>query len=158
MIDLTFYTQSRLRALRRTGACAVYVIGPKEAYPCKIGSAQNVGARLSELQVGNWVKLYAHHILWIDDIYGARCVEQEAHSQLDEFWQSGEWFTRSADEIRKMLGGLAANPRYRARWHEELEAGMSDAEISKKEKIDRIAIWARNRAMGGRSGPFPSFR
>ena len=70
------------------GFCSIYLIGPKEKSPLKIGFGLDPFARLTMLQVGNWVELFIHHNVWVADMKLARRIEGQCHKTLDKLAQS----------------------------------------------------------------------
>lgn len=78
--------------------CHVYVIGPKEAKPVKVGIAVDGFKRLKGIQTGNWHPLFVHKSAWLQDQKTARSLEFFVHRTLQKHHLSGEWFDVSADE------------------------------------------------------------
>jgi len=80
--------------------CMVYLIGPKMGWPTKIGIAEHVSSRLTDLQVSHWSELVIHSA-WLCASSGeARKVEKASHETLngDGKRMRGEWVdVRPAD-------------------------------------------------------------
>jgi hypothetical protein len=85
----------------------VYVIGPIEGFPVKIGMATNPVARLCDLQVSNWEKLYIHDLFVADDKGAAHRFEKLAHKRLSNSRMNGEWFNIFAADASGILEELA---------------------------------------------------
>jgi hypothetical protein len=83
--------------------CHIYVIGPSQKQPCKIGIAVNGYKRLAGIQTGNWAQLFVHKSAWCDSVNDARKVEHFAHLSLRAKHLTGEWFDIDADEALEVI-------------------------------------------------------
>jgi len=77
---------------RQQGRRIVYVLGPENGWPCKIGYAANLLARLHDVQVAHWQKIVVHHCGYCFDKAAALDIEKAAHRLLDANAMRGEWF------------------------------------------------------------------
>ena len=93
-IDLADYTPKKRQHLKEVGAYCIYVIGPIETGPMKIGYAFDVVQRFAHVQTGNWERLFIYHVLWCPGKPIAIRVENEIHAILQQAKRkiSGEWF------------------------------------------------------------------
>lgn len=88
--------------------CCLYVIGPRGG-PLKIGIADNVRSRRTELNIGNPAYLRIHHHEAFDTAEDARRFERELHYHYRDSHIRGEWFALNEDDIpniRRLLGSL----------------------------------------------------
>lgn len=82
---------------------AVYVIGPVQGWPCKVGIAANVQDRLMGIQTGSWEKLYIHEVFWAVSKSEALKIEKLCKRRLQQHCLSGEWFHVWTDDMIKEL-------------------------------------------------------
>jgi hypothetical protein len=90
---------------RTSGYSCVYVIGPTEGAPIKIGCAANPKIRLSQFQAGNWNKLsILFHTLVLDGKLGERVVSR-CHELLDRAGKriDRDWFDVPLDRAKKVI-------------------------------------------------------
>lgn len=115
----------------------LYVIAPDENGPCKIGVTQNVGMRLSAIQIGCWMQLgvFAVRIcfkrtgghltnLWSSMRFGADHVERQTHDALKdcEVHLRGEWFDVTVEEAVQAIQKAASQSEAAAITLEQLAA------------------------------------
>jgi hypothetical protein len=84
----------------------VYLIGPEDASPLKIGVAGNVEKRLCSLQIGNWQKLKVHHTVSVAEPL-ALLIERHLHGDFRDRSLRGEWFDIPLDEAVASLEAVA---------------------------------------------------
>lgn len=85
----------------------IYVIGVSNS-PVKIGVADRVNQRLSNLQIGCPDELVIHH--QFRTIYKlAQKTEAEVHRRLSGKHRRGEWFDITADEARETILSVLAD-------------------------------------------------
>lgn len=84
----------------------VYLIGPEDASPLKIGIAEDVTKRLCSLQIGNWQQLKVHHTVSVVAT-SAASVERHMHRELKDRRLRGEWFDVTLDEAKAKLESVA---------------------------------------------------
>jgi hypothetical protein len=89
----------------------VYVIGPVEGFPVKIGVAAKPDQRRIELQTGCWEKLYLHHMFVADDRGAAYRLERMCHKRMAGHAMSGEWFRVFAKDACSVLDELCKEMR-----------------------------------------------
>ena len=88
----------------------IYIIGPVEGYPVKIGIAKNVGQRLKTFQTANWVKLKVHYKVRAKSRADAFILETKAHRALKrkKIREGGdEWFAVNADTGKRLILRIA---------------------------------------------------
>lgn len=102
----------------------VYVIGPADGNPVKVGISNYCEKRLAHLQVGNWNPLFVHECGWLETSGAARKLEYKVHRLLEGCHLSGEWFALSADdaiqEVRRVATGAGMA------LHEHVPDGLKD--------------------------------
>lgn len=94
--------------LRAFGFCSVYIVGPCEGSPIKIGYSADPLIRLYDLRVASWEELILHEQIFLLHEHGARALERAAHECLDRWKLRGEWFSVSAASATEILVGLVA--------------------------------------------------
>jgi hypothetical protein len=87
--------------------CHLYVIGPKDGRPVKVGVSVDCHSRLAGIQTGNWNDLYVLKTVWTDSVKSARTLERETHRALQRHHLSGEWFDVEADEALESVKWVA---------------------------------------------------
>ena len=83
-------TKKALESGLQKGFCWVYFIQAIDGGPVKIGRAQDVTARLSELQTASAKKLHV-----VAKVVGPTELEKKFHKMLKEHRIRGEWFQPS---------------------------------------------------------------
>ena len=78
---------------------SVYLIGPCEGGPMKLGIAKHPGNRVSTIKSHNWNDVDIFGLRWFKSRSLALRVEAEAHQLLDKAGKRlrGEWFDVDAD-------------------------------------------------------------
>lgn len=94
--------------LRAFGLCSVYLIGPREGRPVKVGYSGDPLIRLHELRVSSHQELILHEQISLLHTHGARALERAAHECLRPWKLRGEWFGVSAATAGEILVGLVA--------------------------------------------------
>jgi hypothetical protein len=89
----------------------VYVIGPVEGFPVKIGVAAKPDQRKIELQVGCWEPLHVHSLFAASNRRSAYMLEKVCHKRLSENAMVGEWFRVFAEDADTVLDGLCKELR-----------------------------------------------
>jgi hypothetical protein len=84
----------------------------------KIGIAQKVKRRLSQIQTGNPIKLEVFHSIKVDSVEQAKEIEKECHKELQRYRLNGEWFEIDVLFGKKIINE-AANPELKKRLNEE---------------------------------------
>lgn len=86
--------------IRHQGYQAIYIMGPKERTPVKIGHAKNVKLRLSSMNTHNWVDIFLHHVVWTAGRPMAERIERAVHANLIDRGKliKGEWFNITPEE------------------------------------------------------------
>ena len=84
-----------------TRAC-IYAMGPAEASPLKIGLAHHPIARQHELQIGNWIPILIHRVIFAGLRRQAmgferRLIERFAERRLPRV--RGDWFSISLEDF-----------------------------------------------------------
>lgn len=73
--------------------CGVYLIGPQNRWPLKIGISERVYARINTLQTAHWSRIDCHGYWICENRAAAAAVEKKAHEMLkDTRHLMGEWF------------------------------------------------------------------
>lgn len=80
----------------------LYVIGPKDHGPQKIGFSNNVQQRLKSLQTGHPSKLYIHHTVEVDD-HKVKLLERVIHKEIKHHKSHGEWFNLTPETAKAEL-------------------------------------------------------
>jgi hypothetical protein len=93
----------------------VYVIGPTEGFPCKIGVAGNIEKRLCSLQTGSWERLYIHAAFVANDRGAAYRLESLCKHRLSDRAMTGEWFSIFTDDAVKTIEQLCIESAYGTR-------------------------------------------
>lgn len=90
---------------------AVYVVGPTEGRPVKIGMTADPEHRFTNLQHGAWVELRRFYTAWFVGKPLSMRVEAEAHRILDDAERRirGEWFDVTAEFGEKTILVAARN-------------------------------------------------
>ncbi len=112
-----------LKGVTSAGIQAVYVIGPRDGYPVKIGLSDNPVARAGELQGGCWERLYVHsaYLVFSQRSTGefsgqgkagsvaARDLETATHRKLRGLGvgMEGEWFSICSEDAEKTIQKIA---------------------------------------------------
>lgn len=104
---------------------AVYFIQAGEDGPVKIGTAEDVAARLSELQTGSPAPLQL-----LGYVSGGRADEQMLHRRFAALRMRGEWFSPAPELIDFIVAALRA------------DAKAEQAHADALEAWDRQRIWA----------------
>jgi hypothetical protein len=81
----------------------VYVIGPVEGFPCKVGVAKKISDRLLGIQVGNWIELRVHHVCMVYSKRTAFSLEALCKKRHGDLIIRGEWYNETADEMANKL-------------------------------------------------------
>jgi hypothetical protein len=81
----------------------VYVIGPIEGFPSKVGVAKRLNDRLCGIQTGNWVELIVHHVFMCHSKSTAFSLEALCKKRHSDLIIRGEWFNEMADEMANKL-------------------------------------------------------
>lgn len=105
--------------------CHVYVVGPKEDRPVKVGVSVDGLSRLSGLQTGNWVDLYVRKARWAESVADARRLEKMTHDSLRGKNLSGEWFDVTSEEAVDRLDWIAQS--YDIALHSQIPGQIRDA-------------------------------
>lgn len=100
--------------------CHVYVIGPQEKRPIKVGVAVDGHKRLTGIQTGNWNPLFVHRSGWLPDTKTAIALERFVHRTLKKHHLSGEWFDVDAEEAFETVEWAAKSQGW------ELQTGIPD--------------------------------
>lgn len=79
-----------------TTRCHLYIIGPAEQQPVKVGVSVDALKRLCGIQTGNWHPLYVLRSAWVDTVRQAIMLERATHEHLRDKHMSGEWFNINA--------------------------------------------------------------
>jgi integrase len=77
------------------GRAGVYIVSSGGFY--KVGKTTAIERRMVSLRDGSPLPVKLHHLELMPDIETAHDVEQLAHALLDEYRQSGEWFSCSLE-------------------------------------------------------------
>jgi hypothetical protein len=75
----------------------IYVIGPKDHGPIKIGFTKELHRRLKSIQTGHPEPLYIHHYVEVPENQ-TRLIEGIIHKENKFHRTSGEWFNLSIDQ------------------------------------------------------------
>mgnify|MGYP001165025595 CR=1 FL=1 len=75
----------------------LYVIGPENEGPVKIGFSKHPEKRLKSIQTGHPEKLILHHKTQFDQTK-IRLVERKIHNDLSYKKVNGEWFNITPEE------------------------------------------------------------
>lgn len=126
--------------------CYVYLIGPSEKKPVKVGIANNCLKRLGGVQTGNWAQLFVHKAYLCADVASARKVEQYTHRSLTKENMTGEWFDLDVPEAASVVEwaagkvgvGLASGVP------DEHRDAVFDAIRSRLEDVERLDIDRRH--------------
>jgi hypothetical protein len=81
----------------------VYVVGPQEGFPCKVGVAKAINSRLCGIQVGNWIELCVHHVFMVYSKSTAFSLEALCKKRHGDLIIRGEWYNEMADEMANKL-------------------------------------------------------
>jgi hypothetical protein len=124
----------------------IYFIQAEQGGPIKIGRAQDVPLRLSQLQIGNWLTLRTTRV-----VVAVKAEEYRLHELFAQFRMSGEWFqphplvasiadARSDDSLAGKAidyGGL------RSEFRDAYMPGMAETMRTKewKERAARLQEW-----------------
>jgi len=92
---------------------AIYVLGPIEGFPSKVGIAADVKKRLCTIQISCWEKLYIHEIFWAASKSDALKCELLCKRRLKDRHLNGEWFNVFADDMIKELDEIVKAARKR---------------------------------------------
>jgi hypothetical protein len=114
--------------------CHIYIIGPREQRPVKVGVSSDCWRRLGGIQGGNWHDLFVLRSFWVESTRDARKIEQTTHVELREQHLSGEWFEVTTEQA------VAALERVASRLGIELRSGIPD------ELRELVAAGIRQRA------------
>lgn len=99
------------------GSRLVYVIGA-ESNPVKIGIADRIKVRLSQLQIGCPDKLHVHHVVKVPFVL-AEEIEAAAHRELSEHHRRGEWFNvdkaKAAEVVDRLKAAMLAEFQWATR-------------------------------------------
>lgn len=115
----------------------VYFIGAgRDNNPIKIGYADDLGTRLTQIQTSHWLRLNV-----LATVAGGADLESRYHDQFKHLHVRGEWFWRTSDiddEIARLNGRVAAvratdNISLLAAW-------IDDADLTAKEAAQRFGI------------------
>lgn len=83
---------------REIGWHSIYVIGPQEDGPVKIGIAADPWVRYRNIQSSNWTELHRFYEIWLSGDVLTKRVEATVHAAFGPHRIRGEWFDRSAKE------------------------------------------------------------
>lgn len=85
--------------------CTIYVIGPIDGWPCKIGISTCALRRINSLQTSVWKQLEVKWCAWAPTVNAARKVEAQAHRTLTDMakWLHGEWFDLRPDKAIELV-------------------------------------------------------
>jgi hypothetical protein len=113
----------------------VYVIGPVEGFPTKVGVAGNIEKRLCQLQTGSAEKLYLHAAFVANDRSAAFKLESLCKRRLKKSSMTGEWFNLFTDDVVDAIEQLCkecgyANRVRNLRLNIELLKGKDNSERS----------------------------
>ncbi len=90
--------------LRGRGYHCVYVLGcTSSKRVAKIGIARDVASRLSDIQVGNWKKLYVFRYWWAENARLSEYIEKSVHKTLKKSVISGEWFRERPEFVATVV-------------------------------------------------------
>lgn len=85
----------------------IYVVGPLEGFPCKVGYASNLKRRLDGLQTSHWEDLFIHDAILVKSKRTAMRIEKLCHKRLGDKLIRGEWFNCFADDASNVLRDIA---------------------------------------------------
>ncbi|PZQ45237.1 MAG: hypothetical protein DI551_07975 [Micavibrio aeruginosavorus] len=80
----------------------VYVIGPKENGPYKVGHTKTPKKRLKAIQVGHTEDLHIHHLTTVTRDQAGR-VETYLHRHLKKWLHRGEWYNMDLEDLIDLI-------------------------------------------------------
>jgi hypothetical protein len=119
--------------------CAVYVIAPEDGEFSKIGISDMPGARLAQLQTGNWVPLHLHAAIWVYNGHAPN-LEAACHftARQRQIEIRGEWVRLSPDLALEMVLETAAILGVEATSTEGVELAKKDETAARAHVMKRI--------------------
>lgn len=104
--------------LAHTTPVYVYVFGPREGTPIKIGitAQDSVEKRLGQLQASHWVTLELHAAVRLHSTVEAVDFEAALHARFHDKCIRGEWFAITADEAHRAIRETLAHVRCHFEW------------------------------------------
>lgn len=98
------------RAFDHENVTCVYLVGPRDAGPVKVGLAKDLKSRLGSIQTSNWTEIFILGVAWFRGRKLAARTESEAHRILDKDSKRirGEWFDVDAGRAMNAIE-IAAN-------------------------------------------------
>ncbi len=88
---------------REIGWHSIYVIGPSEEGPVKVGIAADPWVRYRTIQSSNWIGLHRYHEVWLSGDVLTKRIEATVHADFEPHRVRGEWFERSAKEAIEQI-------------------------------------------------------
>ena len=119
---------------------SIYIFGATDSGPVKIGSSASPQKRLSHIQIGNPVRLYALRV-W-DHPFAGR-VETATHKLLKSLRLQGEWFSVGLEAASKAVeqaiaGYQPPEPSLTVMPTENVSHVATNIEIAQRKRIDQI--------------------
>ena len=110
MIHISKIRKGRAGALHNAAArlnvASIYIVGPPNGRPVKIGVANDIRKRLTDFNIAHWDPIVSHYICPIGRL-GPYCftIEKAIHAELKKQGKHlrGEWFDLEASEALKVV-------------------------------------------------------
>jgi hypothetical protein len=141
--------------------CGVYIIGPENRWPLKIGISERAYTRVNTLQTAHWSRIDCHGYWICENRAEAAKVEKKAHDLLkDTRHLMGEWFDvdvkKAAETILfaaqsvgvEMVADLPKTEKFK-QIHAYMEIAGPSWRRGRRLKIDTLNVidlrWAMNK-------------
>lgn len=123
------------------GRAAVYVIGPKQKRPIKIGVASDIHARFANIQTCNWEQLWMYYCLWTAGNVVATRLEQLTHKILEKNHVRGEWFDITPDLARETIHLAADKLQIKTFTHQDMLKRLAKAKHKVETEVPARSLW-----------------
>jgi len=110
----------------------LYIVGPNDQGPVKIGRGSDAYGRVNELQIGNWVELHVLAAIETASRHDAVLLEGCVHAALGHAFVRGEWFAVSLAYAVQAVRDVAE--RLGVKW-KAVAGNWSDTRVPKRDII-----------------------